>query len=1297
MKTQRINACPKCGAAVPPDAPQGLCPQCVLAAAAAPEVASTATSQIPSIERLAAAFPQLQILELIGRGGMGFVFKARQPQLDRLVALKLLPDSLAHDAHFAERFNREGRTLARLNHPNIVSIFDFGHTGAPASSPAYDVHPPKAGEDTGAPSQSGFYYLLMEYVDGVNLREAMQAGRFSPAEALAIVPKICEALQYAHEEGVLHRDIKPENILLDSKGRVKIADFGIAKIVGDDKPDISLTATGAALGTPHYMAPEQFEKPATVDHRADIYSLGVVFYELLTGELPIGRFSPPSQRTPVDPRVDDVVMRTLEKEREKRFQSAGEMKTNVEHLTEAGAGTYQAAPPKAAGAEPQRGPGGTMVINPSDVVSSIPWSRKALWGAALVAGTLPFVFLFVFALMATNPGNNHAPAPSGAILLAPAGNFWVDHARILTLLALFGAVGIKGTLLGRSARRETRAQPGKWRGTELALFAELTYPALILISVAAGLANFIVGLAGITLFPLLSILPQLIVLGTVAFAIWAVMAAARRNTNQRLVQRPAVEPRAADVIPTWSLKAIWSAILAGVSLPLPLLLIVAIYLGGALGTAEILIALAAIFLPGLAGTIIGWMALSDIRAHDGKLRGLPLAVFGAMTLPVLFLLAATGAVTLATLASIAIPSPAAILLVLPAGLLTFTIWSIYAAAHWGANRPTAQRRGVLKWIFLAMIVCALGMVVTPWKGGLKTKVFSLFDNDASRTGQAKAQPDQIAFGRTDTNTTPWIRFTITAVELREEKGVRWLTFEYVDEVHGECAPAFPWDATTTRLKAETRTQEYFDGDPASPVRRKIVEYRLPATLTRSEVESLHEVTTQNWRGKKFRLNLGEQHLLFAVPMPDGGEFQGRITVVRPTKAPTAASTTPWIRFTFTAVELREVQGVRWLALDYLDDVHGECQKSFPWETTIPGFKAETRTSEFVTDAKDGSPAVRHQRIEYRMPDSIRRDSLERLRDQLAQMLERKSFRLELGNEKLLFEIIPMTNGTAALLPYESVAMEQEMADVATGFGGSLKARIKVMPPLNQSAGKPTAAAPLAFGPVFERVITSFSTDAATGFLDFETGEYRVPPTNVFRELRTQAGQVENNQGSSRVSSELRDWLKESGADLMGGQMINVASLLLFEASPTTHNPPLPFDAPPDAFPGCGPRVLVEPGVFPILQVYPMRLWREPWKSAKAIPFCTREGNQGVMEVIGLTEKPSGVKIRYKLVQTHSSEATAKRMEIAARLQELRSIEKSLRGKFTDEHPQLIWVHQQILKLESAMLELEAMTPIRPPK
>jgi tRNA A-37 threonylcarbamoyl transferase component Bud32 len=305
------NRCPQCGGTVPADAPQGLCPRCVLARAATPtETGAKPGSRLtpPPLAAVAAAFPQFEILELIGIGGMGVVYKARQPKLDRVVALKLLPQSPGADPAFAERFHREARCLARLTHPHIVSVFDFGESG-------------------------GFCYLLMEFVDGVNLRQAMQAGRFSPAQALAIVPDICSALQYAHEQGVLHRDIKPENILLDAQGRVKIADFGIAKLVGDPGDSgtgLTLTQSGARLGTPHYMAPEQIEKPSDVDHRADIYSLGVVFYELLTGELPLGRFAAPSAKTPLDARVDEIVMRALAKERELRQQSAGEMKTQVE-------------------------------------------------------------------------------------------------------------------------------------------------------------------------------------------------------------------------------------------------------------------------------------------------------------------------------------------------------------------------------------------------------------------------------------------------------------------------------------------------------------------------------------------------------------------------------------------------------------------------------------------------------------------------------------------------------------------------------------------------------------------------------------------------------------------------------------------------------------------------------------------------------------------------------------------------------------------------------------------------------
>jgi predicted Ser/Thr protein kinase len=264
----------------------------------------------PSLEEVARQFPQLEIIDLLGQGGMGIVYKARQPRLDRFVALKILPAEASCDPAFAERFAREARALAKLTHPTIVAVYDFGES-------------------------DGRFYLLMEFVDGVNLRQLLRERRLKPEEALQVVPQICAALQYAHDQGVIHRDIKPENILLDKKGQVKIADFGLAKLIGRNASDSALTGSQQVMGTPHYMAPEQMEKPLAVDHRADIYSLGVVFYEMLTGELPLGRFAPPSQKVHVDVRLDEVVLRTLEKEPDRRYQHASDVKSDVEAIGEA--------------------------------------------------------------------------------------------------------------------------------------------------------------------------------------------------------------------------------------------------------------------------------------------------------------------------------------------------------------------------------------------------------------------------------------------------------------------------------------------------------------------------------------------------------------------------------------------------------------------------------------------------------------------------------------------------------------------------------------------------------------------------------------------------------------------------------------------------------------------------------------------------------------------------------------------------------------------------------------------------
>ncbi len=320
-----LQQCPQCGADVPADAPGGVCPKCLMrqgfeiqdnarnADQGNDPTAGHSGFVAPSPEELGQHFPQFEIVELLGKGAMGAVYKARQPKLDRYVALKILPPEVAKDPAFAERFMREARALAMLNHASIVAVYDFGEA-------------------------DGLYYFLMEYVDGTNLRQTIASGGLRPPEALAIVPQICDALQFAHDEGVVHRDIKPENILIDKRGRVKIADFGLAKLLdvdADDSPaetPFTLTGTHQVLGTPHYMAPEQMQGSSGVDHRADIYSLGVVFYEMLTGDLPIGRFEPPSKRVRIDVRLDEVVLRSLESTPERRYQHAGDVKTDVESI-----------------------------------------------------------------------------------------------------------------------------------------------------------------------------------------------------------------------------------------------------------------------------------------------------------------------------------------------------------------------------------------------------------------------------------------------------------------------------------------------------------------------------------------------------------------------------------------------------------------------------------------------------------------------------------------------------------------------------------------------------------------------------------------------------------------------------------------------------------------------------------------------------------------------------------------------------------------------------------------------------
>jgi len=388
------NRCPECSKPLPPGSPRGLCPACLLqrgleanTVGYTDEAQARAKWTPPAIEQLVPLFPELDILELIGRGGMGAVYKARQKELDRLVALKILPPEIGRDTSFAQRFAREAQAMAKLGHPNIVTIYSFGH-------------------------REELYFFIMEYVDGLSLRQLLDRGTacgersrtVSPKEALAIVPQICDALQYAHDRGIVHRDIKPENILLNRQGQVKIADFGLAKLVGlappgaadassagEAEPGVAqagATVGGArVMGTPQYMAPEQIDRPGEVDHRADIYSLGVVFYQMLTGELPKGKFEPPSRKVLIDVRLDEVVLRALEKEPARRYQHVSQVKTEVETIVATSGSTGKTSP---------RREGAVNVVAPGD--EQVNHSRQAVKLPAIIV--LFIRVIYVIAVLA---------------------------------------------------------------------------------------------------------------------------------------------------------------------------------------------------------------------------------------------------------------------------------------------------------------------------------------------------------------------------------------------------------------------------------------------------------------------------------------------------------------------------------------------------------------------------------------------------------------------------------------------------------------------------------------------------------------------------------------------------------------------------------------------------------------------------------------------------------------------------------------------------------------------------------
>ena len=257
--------------------------------------------------------PGYELKQLVGKGGMGEVHMATQLSLQRTVAVKLLKHELAKDDQFVGRFEKEGAALASLRHPQIVSIVDRGKAG-----------------DT--------YYLVMEFVDGPSLREKMRDANFDQDRALMTMLLVARAIEYAHGRGVIHRDLKPENILFDEQagGIPKVTDFGLAGLDESFGPQQrNLTQTHVSMGTASYMPPEQSIDAKSAGPRADLYSLGVMIYETLTGELPVGQFDPPSMKKPgLDKRLDAIVARCLKPNPEDRYPSASALIAELEKVVQ---------------------------------------------------------------------------------------------------------------------------------------------------------------------------------------------------------------------------------------------------------------------------------------------------------------------------------------------------------------------------------------------------------------------------------------------------------------------------------------------------------------------------------------------------------------------------------------------------------------------------------------------------------------------------------------------------------------------------------------------------------------------------------------------------------------------------------------------------------------------------------------------------------------------------------------------------------------------------------------------------
>ena len=332
---------------------------------------STATFLAPEPSELAPLFPGYDIEYLIATGGMGAVYRAVQRSLDRTVAIKILPHEFSADAAFCAGFEAEAKAMARLNHPNLIGVYDFGEV-------------------------NGMLYIIMELVPGQSLFHSSNGLAIDPSEVIRIITGICHGLAHAHEHGIIHRDIKPSNILLDLNAQPKIGDFGLARPI-----EVKTQEGEEIFGTPHYTAPEVVNAPHSVDNRADIFSLGVMLHELLTGTLPANDLRSASAISHCDPRFDAIIRRATNPHPEERYSTATEIANDLHTIsTTAGPKVLQTTRP-----------GGSQALRTGKPKILTPQKSSNLPGILLLLAVLA-VGAFAWKQLSGPKANSEPPSPT---------------------------------------------------------------------------------------------------------------------------------------------------------------------------------------------------------------------------------------------------------------------------------------------------------------------------------------------------------------------------------------------------------------------------------------------------------------------------------------------------------------------------------------------------------------------------------------------------------------------------------------------------------------------------------------------------------------------------------------------------------------------------------------------------------------------------------------------------------------------------------------------------------------------